>query len=68
MSSYTANEDFSEAALVVSSLGEPGGEETKVLATHGVRPSRPYVTLDDLTACLAEEQAGPGPDDGGSGG
>ena len=68
VSSYTANEDFSEAALVVSSLGDPGGEETEVLATHGVRPSRPYVTLDDLTACLADERAGPGPDDGGSGG
>ncbi len=68
VSSYTANEEFSEAALVVSSLGEPGGEQTQVLATHGVRPSLPYVTLDDLTACLAEEHAGPGPDDGGSGG
>jgi HAD superfamily hydrolase (TIGR01509 family) len=68
VSSYTANEDFSEAALVVSSLGEPGGEETKVLATHGVRPSLPYVTLDDLTACLAQEHTGPRPDDGGSGG
>ena len=68
VSSYTADEDFSEAAIVVSSLGDPGGDETRVLSTHGVRPSRPYVTLDDLTACLAEEHAGPGPNDGGSGG
>jgi len=68
VSSYTANEDLSEAALVVSSLGEPGGEEAQVLATHGVRPSQPYVTLGDLTACLAEEHAGPGSDEGGSGG
>ena len=69
VSSYTANEELSEAALVVSSLGDPGGEETEVLATHGVRPSRPYVTLDEIRpACLADERAGPGPDDGGSGG
>ena len=68
VSSYTANEDLSEAALVVSSLGEPGGEETEVLATHGVRPSQPYITLDDLTACLAGGRTGTGPDDGGSGG
>ena len=68
MSSYTANEDLSEAALVVSSLGEPGGEETEVLATQGVRPSQPYVTLDDLTACLAGGTHRDRTGDGGSGG
>ena len=29
---YTADEDFGEAALVVTSLGDPGGERTRVLA------------------------------------
>ncbi len=32
VSSYTGDEDFSEAALVVSSLGDPDGERTTVLA------------------------------------
>ena len=54
VSSYTTDEDFSEASLVVSSLGEPGGDETEVLATHGVLPSQPYVTLDDLAACIVQ--------------
>ena len=31
---FTADEDFSEAALVVSSLGDPGGERTVVLANR----------------------------------
>lgn len=51
---YTEHEDFSEAALVVSSLGDPGGEETRVIADRrGARPG-PYVTLADLEACLAQ--------------
>ena len=68
VSSYTANEDFSEAALVVSSLGEPGGEETEVLATHGVRPSLPLRHVGRSDRVPGQEHTGPGPDDGGSGG
>jgi hypothetical protein len=49
---YTEREDFSEAALVVSSLGDPGGEPTRVLATRGVPAPGDHVTLDDLIACL----------------
>ena len=51
VSSYTHEEDFSEAVLVVSSLGDPG-EPTRVLANRG--PARPgdHITLDDLQACL----------------
>jgi HAD superfamily hydrolase (TIGR01509 family) len=51
VSSFTKDEDFSEAVLVVSSLGDPG-EPTRVLANRS--PARPgdFITLDDLQACL----------------
>ncbi len=49
---YTREEDSSEAALVVSSLGDPGAEPIEVLADRaGARPGD-YVTLADLRACL----------------
>ncbi len=49
---YTCEQDFSEASLVVSSLGDPGAEKTEVLANR--TPARPgaYITLGDLGACL----------------
>jgi len=51
VSSYTEAEDFSEAVLVVSSLGDPD-EPTRVLANRSeARPGR-QITLDDLRACL----------------
>jgi HAD superfamily hydrolase (TIGR01509 family) len=49
---YTEREDFSEAALVVSSLGDPDGEPTRVLAARGVSAPGDHVTLENLTACL----------------
>jgi HAD superfamily hydrolase (TIGR01509 family) len=51
VSSYTGGEDFSEAVLVVSSLGDPG-EPAQVLANRGPAEPGPYITLDDLQACL----------------
>ena len=51
VSSYTGGEDFSEAVLVVSSLGEPG-EPAEVLANRGPAEPGPYITLNDLQACL----------------
>ena len=51
VSSYTGAEDFSEAALVVSSLGDPG-EPAQVLANRSPAEHWPYITLDDLQACL----------------
>ena len=52
VSDYTAEEDFSEAAMVVTSLGDPGGESTRVIANQS--PARPgdWITLRDLEACL----------------
>jgi HAD superfamily hydrolase (TIGR01509 family) len=49
---YTECEDSQEAVLVVTSLGDPDGEATTVLANRSpARPER-WVTLDDLEACL----------------
>jgi len=49
---YTRDEDFSEAALVVTCLGDPGGEPAEVLSSPPTRLPRPWVTLDDLRALL----------------
>jgi HAD superfamily hydrolase (TIGR01509 family) len=62
-SAYTGEEDFTGAALVVSSLGDPGPEAT---VTHvlndpfGTDP-RPFVRLGDFEFLLAAA-TGPGPD------
>jgi HAD superfamily hydrolase (TIGR01509 family) len=49
---FTAGEDFSEAALVVSSLGDPEGERTTVLANRSPATPGPWITLTDLAAVL----------------
>jgi HAD superfamily hydrolase (TIGR01509 family) len=49
---YTRDEDFSEAVLVVSSLGDPGGERTTVLANRGRASPGDHLTVHDLEACL----------------
>ena len=49
---YTEDEDASEAALVVSSLGDPGGERTRVIANRSAARPGDWVTLADLEACL----------------
>ncbi|HJX67119.1 MAG TPA: HAD-IA family hydrolase [Candidatus Limnocylindrales bacterium] len=50
---YTEKEDFSEAILVVSSLGDPDGERTTVMANRSASRPGAYVTVADLEACLA---------------
>ena len=50
---YTEKEDFSEAILVVSSLGDPDGEQTTVIANRSAARPGAWVTLADLEACLA---------------
>jgi HAD superfamily hydrolase (TIGR01509 family) len=49
---FTEHEDFSEAALVVSSLGDPGGERSRVLANRSRAQPGAWITLDDLAATL----------------
>ncbi len=50
---YTEDEDDSEAILVVTSLGDPGGERTRVIANRGAAQPGDYITLADLARCLA---------------
>jgi len=52
VSTYTVDEDFAGAALVVSSLGDPDGEAATALADPlDVRPDG-LVRLADLSALL----------------
>ena len=58
---FTRDEDFSEAALVVSSLGDPGGEHTVVLANRGQAAPGDWITLADLASAgggTREDQEG----------
>jgi HAD superfamily hydrolase (TIGR01509 family) len=50
---YTQDEDFSEAVLVVSELGDPDRPPIAVLANRGRARPHDLVTLDDLRACLS---------------
>jgi HAD superfamily hydrolase (TIGR01509 family) len=52
VSDYTAEEDFNEAAMVVTSLGDPGGEATRVIANRSPGTPGEWITLRDLEACL----------------
>jgi hypothetical protein len=49
---FTAGEDFSEAALVLSSLGDPGGEHAEVLANRTQARPGEWVTMADLASVL----------------
>jgi HAD superfamily hydrolase (TIGR01509 family) len=49
---YTRHEHFDEAVLVVSELGDPGGQPVDVLANHGAARPGDFITLDDLRACI----------------
>jgi HAD superfamily hydrolase (TIGR01509 family) len=50
---YTEGEDFSEASLVVSSLGDPDGEKTVVIENRsGARP-KDFIKSEDLRAILS---------------
>jgi HAD superfamily hydrolase (TIGR01509 family) len=51
---YTRDEDFREAVLVVSDLGDPGRPPVEILANRGAARPGSFVTLDDLRACLED--------------
>jgi HAD superfamily hydrolase (TIGR01509 family) len=53
VSSYTAEEDMSEAVLVVTSLGDPG-EPARVRANRTAARPGDQVTLADLDACRTQ--------------
>ena len=52
VSDYTAEEDFSEAAMVLTSLGDPGAEPTRVIANRSPATPGDWITIPDLEACL----------------
>jgi len=52
VSDYSAGEEFGEAVLVVSSLGDPGGERARVLSNRSAATPGDWVALADLDACL----------------
>jgi HAD superfamily hydrolase (TIGR01509 family) len=54
VSSFTRGEDFSEAALVVSSLGDPD-EPMEVLANRSAATPSDWLTLGDLEALLGPQ-------------
>jgi HAD superfamily hydrolase (TIGR01509 family) len=54
---YTKDEDFTEAVLVVSELGDPGRPPVEVLANRGAARPGAHLRLDDLSACLAPRPA-----------
>lgn len=58
VSSYTADEDFTGASLVVSSLGDPGAPAEVLAAPAGIRPSG-TVTIDDIVAVLETPRESP---------
>jgi HAD superfamily hydrolase (TIGR01509 family) len=53
VNAYTEEEENSEAILVISSLGDPGGERTRVIANRGAARPGDHITLADLRDCLA---------------
>ena len=53
LSSYTAEEDMSEAAMVVTSLGDPGEPAVVLASRAGAQPGE-MVTLADLDACRTQ--------------
>ena len=49
---FTESEDFSQAALVVSALGDPGGEAASVLANASRARPGAWITLADLAIVI----------------
>jgi len=52
VSAYTRNEDFQLADLVLTCLGDPGGESCKVLANRSAARPGAYLTVGDLAKVL----------------
>lgn len=49
---YTEDEENGEAILVVTSLGDPDGERTRVIANRSAAEPGEFITLTDLERCL----------------
>jgi HAD superfamily hydrolase (TIGR01509 family) len=53
VSGYTREEDFSKAAIVLTCLGDPGGESCQVLENRSAARPGAYFTVEDLEKTLA---------------
>jgi HAD superfamily hydrolase (TIGR01509 family) len=53
VSGYTEHESFDEAALVVSSLGDPDGEHSRVLANRSLARPGDWIVTADLSDLIA---------------
>jgi beta-phosphoglucomutase-like phosphatase (HAD superfamily) len=53
VSGYTREEDFAKAEIVLSCLGDPGGEVCEVLANRSAARPGAYFTVNDLEAVLS---------------
>jgi beta-phosphoglucomutase-like phosphatase (HAD superfamily) len=51
-SCYTREENFDEADIVAASLGDPGGEEGRIVRSSRTIPQRGYITVADLVSFL----------------
>ncbi|MDR0622934.1 MAG: HAD-IA family hydrolase, partial [Treponema sp.] len=49
---YTTGEDFTGADIVVNCLGDPGGEQGRIIQSSRPVPSRGYITVADLDSLL----------------
>jgi len=49
---YTSDEDFSEADAVTTCLGDPEGEQSRILKSTRSIPERGYVIIDDMESLL----------------
>ena len=49
---YTVNEDFSEADITTTCLGDPGGEQGRILKSSRPMPGRGFISVADLDFLL----------------
>ncbi len=52
VSSYTRDEDFAHASIVLTCLGDPGGEKCKILQNRSPAAPADYLSISDLEAIL----------------
>lgn len=55
----TKGEDFTEAAIVLSSLGEPGGEPLMIIQNRSMATPNTIFTVDDLEQVLRTDRSDP---------
>jgi len=53
MSAFTQKEDFAEAVLVLTCLGDPGGEKCEVIVNRSSTSPNDSLTVDDLDRIIA---------------